>query len=118
MDNDTPIKTPIRRRRHTAAFKAHVLEEANQPGISVAAVAQRHGLNANLIHKWRRSQTPLKKRPAIASSFVALVPPEKAPVESTSSIVLELPYYATTLKIHWPIDHALALAQWVKEITR
>ena len=35
-----------RRRRHSAAFKATVIEECMRPGVSVAAVALAHGLNA------------------------------------------------------------------------
>jgi transposase-like protein len=42
------------RRRHGAEVKAKVLAECDEPGASVAAVAQSHGLNANLVHKWRR----------------------------------------------------------------
>jgi transposase len=32
------------------------LAACEEPGASVAAVAQAHGLNANLVHKWRRAQ--------------------------------------------------------------
>jgi transposase len=32
------------------------LAACDEPGASVAAVAQAHGLNANLVHKWRRGQ--------------------------------------------------------------
>ena len=52
------------RRRHSKLLKAQVLAECSEPGASVAAIAQAHGLNANLVHKWRRaprrsSQVPL-----------------------------------------------------------
>ena len=40
-----------RRRRHGAAFKATVIEECMLPGISMAAVALAHGLNANMLRK-------------------------------------------------------------------
>ncbi len=42
------------RRRHSRDLKAAVLAECNEPGASVAAIALAHGLNANLVHKWRR----------------------------------------------------------------
>ena len=45
------------RRRHGAELKAKVLAECEEPGASVAAVAQSHGLNANLVHKWRRERS-------------------------------------------------------------
>jgi transposase-like protein len=44
------------RRRHPAELKDKVLAACEEPGASVAAVAQAHGLNANLVHKWRRGQ--------------------------------------------------------------
>lgn len=45
------------RRRHGAKFKAAVVAAGNEPGASVAAVAQQaHGLNANLVHQWRRGR--------------------------------------------------------------
>lgn len=47
---------PRARRVHDAQFKAKVLAECRQPGASVAAVALAHGLNANVVHKWRRGQ--------------------------------------------------------------
>ncbi|UOM37137.1 transposase [Acuticoccus sp. I52.16.1] len=43
-----------RRRRYEAAFKRKVVREANAPGASVAAVARRYGLNANMVFMWRR----------------------------------------------------------------
>lgn len=41
-----------RRRRHSAEFKAAVIEECLRPGVSIAAVALAHGLNANMLRKW------------------------------------------------------------------
>ena len=46
-------------RRRTRSFdeRKRIVEEALAPGVSVAAVARRHGLNANLVFKWiRRSR--------------------------------------------------------------
>jgi transposase len=44
------------RRRHGAELKAQVLEACNEPGASIAAVALAHGLNANLVRKWREGR--------------------------------------------------------------
>ena len=44
------------KRRHSAAFKRKILELIEQPGASVAAVALEHGVNANLVFKWRRAK--------------------------------------------------------------
>jgi transposase len=42
------------RRMRTLAEKLAIVEEASQPGASVALVARKHGLNANLLFGWLR----------------------------------------------------------------
>ena len=44
----------VLRRRHSAQLKASVLEQCAVPGASVAKVAMSHGLNANVVHGWRK----------------------------------------------------------------
>ena len=48
-------KSPSQSRRvHGAEFKAQVLAACREPGASVSAVAIAHGLNTNLVRKWRK----------------------------------------------------------------
>ena len=82
---------PASRRRHSAAVKAKVLAACDEPGASVAAVAHAHGLNANLVHKWRRSldiKSLLSSAGATASEFVALplAPASSATGPAASSV--------------------------------
>ena len=42
------------RRLWTLEEKLRIVAEASRPGASVAAVARKHGLNANLLFGWRR----------------------------------------------------------------
>ena len=42
------------RRVRTLDEKLAILREAAQPGASIAAVARKHGMNANLLFGWRR----------------------------------------------------------------
>jgi transposase len=42
------------RRLRTLEEKLAILKEADEPGASVAAVARKHGMNANLLFGWRR----------------------------------------------------------------
>lgn len=46
---DDGITTPRRRRRHSAEFKAQVIQACKQPGVSIAATALRYQLNANQV---------------------------------------------------------------------
>ena len=45
----------VTRRTRSVAERQRIVAEALAPGASVAAVARRHGVNANLVFKWIRS---------------------------------------------------------------
>jgi transposase len=75
----------VRERRRTRSLdeRKRIVEEAVAPGTSVAAVALRHGLNANLVFKWiRRSREgwrdrrhgPAKEKPGVAASLDTMAP--------------------------------------------
>ena len=62
------------RRRHGAELKAKVLAACDEPGASISGVALAHGLNANLVHKWRRG------RGVKLATRVTVEPPPKSEV--------------------------------------
>jgi transposase len=105
---------PRTRRRHDRELKEQVLGECAAPGASVAMVAMAHGLNANLVHKWRReagsSVTPS------TDAFVPLALP--APAVEPEHIQLELHRGALCVKVSWPPASAAACAAWLREILR
>ena len=88
----TGTKAP--RRRHADELKARVLADCAEPGASVAAVAQAHGLNANLVHKWRRGRGALThsatrpRRSAVTTGaeFIALALPATVGQPMTSPV--------------------------------
>ena len=43
-----------RRRSYSSEEKQRLVAESYEPGTSVALVAQRHAINANLLFTWRR----------------------------------------------------------------
>ena len=43
-----------RRQRRSVAEKRRIVELAMQPGASIAGVAREHGVNANMVHYWRK----------------------------------------------------------------
>ena len=68
-----------RRRTRSLDERKRIVVEALAPGASVAAVARRHGLNANLIFKWiRRSREGWRdrRREPANEKPVVVVPPE------------------------------------------
>jgi len=113
------------RRRHGDELKAKVLIECEEPGASVAAVAQSHGLNANLVHKWRRERRPQAEaneaRPIadkMASAFVALQLPAPPTAQPAPDIRIELRRGATTVNIAWPGQAASECAAWLRDWLR
>ncbi len=50
----TPQKTLTRRPNFPLDFKISLVEQALQPGISIAKLAREHGINDNLLFNWRR----------------------------------------------------------------
>src|ERR1043166_4379325 len=114
MEEDKP-KT---RRRHERALKEKVLAECEAPGASVASVALSNGLNANLVHKWRRraqrSTTPAAKR--VPLEFVPVALPT-AP-EPTPGIRIDVRRGPTSITVTWPVAAAAECASWMRELLR
>ena len=82
-----PNSSPViaTKRRHSAAFKRKILELTEQPGASVAAVALEHGVNANLVFKWRRAKLERKRGTGTIRQAV-LLPVTVGPPESLVSV--------------------------------
>jgi len=68
------------RRTRSLDERKRIVEEALAPGVSVAAVARRYGLNANLVFKWiRRSREGWldRRRQPAKDKPVVVAPPER-----------------------------------------
>lgn len=116
-----------RRRRHTAEFKAAVIEECLNPGVFIAAVALAHGLNANMLRKWvidaeHKVMAPLpsaasEPEPASmpAPTFIPLALP--APTVD-GEIRIELHRAGTVIKLVWPAAAARDCAAWLRDWLR
>ena len=86
-----PLNDPFKatKRRHSAAFKRKLVKLTEEAGASVAAIALAHGINANLLFKWRRAQAtrPARRKPAAQA---VLLPVTMDPLPPASAII-ELP---------------------------
>ena len=121
----SPVTPAIQRRRHSTTFKAQVVAECQRPGASVAAIAHAYGVNANLVHKWRRER-PLTLAAQGTSStgtaaldFIALPLPAQSPDPTTaasSHIEVELHQGKTVLKLRWPVAAASECATWLRAL--
>jgi transposase len=107
------------RRRHDVELKSKVLAECGMPGASVAQVAMAHGLNANLVHKWRRQAGGAMVRMATpeASTFVPVtMAPPASPV--VNDIRIELRRGATVVNVTWPMTASAQCAGWLRELLK
>ena len=96
--------------------------ECAQPGASVASVAQSHGLNANMVHTWRRqereaSASLVTSTPSQAPQFIALPLPASA-AGALPDIRIELRRGATAVTITWPCQAAGQCGAWLREWLR
>ena len=132
---ETGTKAP--RRRHADELKARVLAACAEPGASVAAVAQAHGLNANLVHKWRRGggvpvdngARPVRSAVTASAEFIPLAlpastvaAPAPAPAPATTGqpitapaadIRIEWRRGAAAITVSWPVSAAPQCALWL-----
>lgn len=123
------------RRSHSDEFRAAVLVECRQPGKSIAGVALKHGLNANMVRAWlRKSQQPpvchSMVRPAVAAAL-GPAPQQFVPVsmdalpvfedkcdKAAPAIQLELRRGNSTATVTWPTELASECGAWLREWLR
>ena len=122
----------VLRRQHSAELKALVLQQCAAPGASVAKVAMSHGVNANVVHGWRKlareregaavsqpSSIPTTLPAKTAASLPQFMPVSMAQTTSPPApvdIQIELRRGAATMKITWPIEAAAECAAWMREL--
>jgi transposase len=105
----------ITRRRHSAELKKQILAECARPGASVASVALSHGINANVVHKWRRLVGG--NQPEVQPTFVPVsLPPPTSP--ASADIRIELRRGAASVAVTWPIAAAAECAAWMRELLK
>ena len=109
-----------RRRRRSAEERRLIVEEALEPGASVARVARKHGVNANQVFAWKRMYESgrlethaggmrlLPVRVAEEPAFAQEIPAEVAP-PTPGTIHIELPGRAL-ISLEGSIDPAMIRA--------
>jgi transposase len=107
-----------KRRRYSRELKAQILAECEAPGMSVAKVALAHGINANILHGWRK----LTRRPepvVVRQEFVPVAVAPAAPaLGEHRAIELELRRGTMAIKLLWPTSATAELAVFTRELLR
>lgn len=116
-----------RRRIHSDEFKANAVAACQPVGVSIAAVAMAHGINANLLRRWvQDSETsqcgelantlPAAKAPATKAQ-TAFVPMQlPAPAPPAGEIRIEVRRSEMTLTVVWPAAAATECSAWMREL--
>jgi transposase len=108
-----------KRRRYSRQLKAQILAECAAPGASVAKVAMSHGINANIVHGWRKKVRDREAEPAtVRGEFVPVTVAPAVHGTDERGIEVELRRGAVTIKLLWPVDAAAQLAAWTRELLR
>ena len=86
------------------------MAECDLPGASVAEIAKAHGINANIVHGWRKLARRAGATPA-SMGFVPVTVISPAPRSvAERSIDIELRRGAITIKLTWPTSAAMDLS--------
>ena len=113
-----------RRRKHSAEFKAQLVQACEQPGMSSAAIAMANGINANLLRRWvndaeQRGSTLIAPSPPpsppATPEFIPLQLPAPKP---QADIRIELQRSGISVSVTWPVSAAAECAGWMREILR
>ena len=127
------------RRRHSDELKAKVLAACEVPGASISGVALAHGLNTNLVRKWRSGRgvkrsdvaslpaapsmtpPPLRAAPEFIAIEMPAPPKAAAPVDTVPSaepvIHIELRRGPLHLNVRWPTSAADGATAWLRELS-
>ena len=127
------------RRTYTPQFKAELVALCHKPGTSIAALAQQHGMNANLLHRWLKEWSQGLHRldgsfttAAVTPQTPAFIPiklsaarstttREQPPVDSSmpaADIRIECQRHGLTVTVHWPLSDAARCAQVLRDLLR
>jgi transposase len=103
-------------------MKKQILAECERPGASIAAVAMAHGINANLVHKWRARAMQRQGSvvvPQPTTSFLSVpLPAAGMSATATTEVRIELRRGPVTATVSWPMSAVTECAAWLREVLR
>jgi transposase-like protein len=100
------------RRTYSVAAKRALAELCRRPGVSVAAMALQHGVNANLLRRWVTEYKDIKP---VGTQGAALLPvttsmPSSSRPSISSDSCIEIVFAAAIIRVRGAVDaHALGV---------
>jgi transposase len=80
-----------------------------------------HGINANVVHRWRQLVREGRSAPAtLPTEFVPVSLPTSLPADGQNArdIQIQLRRGTTAMTITWPLSAAADFAAWMRELLR
>jgi transposase len=95
-------------------FKQAVVRECSEPGVSLAAVAMAHRINANLVRRWvRHRRTPDTKSKEVATLLPVTIEANAAMTDDdigkrakSNAATIELEVYGARIRLRGGVDVA------------
>jgi transposase len=110
-----------KRRFYSPEFKLQVVGECGQAGASIAGVGLRHGVNANIVHRWMREHS-LGTLAVQQLAFVPVTltaqpttPSPQSELATSPDIRVEVQRANTSVVVKWPLQDSKACAAWLRE---
>ncbi len=131
MLKDPGISRYTARRTHRTyapKFKAELVAASQVPGVSVAALALQHGMNANVLHRWLKEHQrsgchalAAHRTPGIAPASPAFIPlalPAPTAISRAQEIKVELRKGPLSMVVTWPVSATADLASWTAALLK
>ncbi|MBV6272406.1 transposase [Alcaligenaceae bacterium CGII-47] len=123
MEEDIKPSRPARR-SYSLALKTQILQECSKPGVSIAGVALSHGINPNIVHKWRMN---VRRGELVVPDTQGFIPVnvQAQPVvrgeqmtSPSATIQVEVQRGAVHARIRWPVQAGGECATWLRDLLR
>lgn len=121
----TKVAMKQTRRRHSEEFRARVVTACRRPGVSVAAVALAHGLNANLVRRWLKENTerlPVPRRPMsspiVETLTVVPVAFEGSAGRAGEAVRIDIRRSGMAVQLAWPATRIAELSGLLKDLLK
>jgi transposase len=119
-------------RTYTREFKAELVAACQGPGVSIAALAGSHGMNANVLHRWLKEHARSgchgqardgngvgRSSVALPSQLPGFIPVELPPAQPMEqAIKVEIRKGVLTMSITWPVAASADFASWATGILK
>ena len=97
-------------------FQSKAHRFARKVRLPLASIALSHGINANLVHKWRREGSSAP--PALEGPAFVPVPLPPAACAPAPDIRIEVRRGTTSVSVTWPLEAADQCAVWMRELLK